>query len=292
MLDSAEDAVRSAGVRPSELQAIGITNQRETTVLWERATGRPVAPAIVWQDRRTAERCRELPAELLRARTGLVPDPYFSATKLEWLLARTDVPHSELAFGTVDSWLVWKLTGGRVHVTDLTNASRTMLLDLDSLDWDDELLDLFGVDRALLPRLVELVRGRRRGGAARRHPSDRRDRGRPAGGPLRPRLLRARRGEGDLRHRQLRARERGSRARAGAGRPARDGRRVRRLRARGRDPRERRRDPVAARRARHPRRRRRERAARADGRVDGRRHVRPSVRRPRLAALERGGARR
>jgi len=154
VLGAAEDAVRSAGVRPSELGAIGIANQRETTVLWQRATGRPVAPAIVWQDRRTAERCRELPAELLRARTGLVPDSYFSATKLEWLLARTDVPRSELAFGTVDSWLIWKLTGGRVHATDLTNASRTMLLDLDSLDWDGELLDLFGVDQALLPRLV------------------------------------------------------------------------------------------------------------------------------------------
>jgi len=154
VLGAAEDAVRSAGVRPSELEAIGIANQRETTVLWQRATGRPVAPAIVWQDRRTAERCRELPAELLRARTGLVPDPYFSATKLEWLLARTDVPRSELAFGTVDSWLIWKLTGGRVHAIDLTNASRTMLLDLDSLDWDAELLDLFGVDQALLPRLV------------------------------------------------------------------------------------------------------------------------------------------
>ena len=154
VLGAAEDAVRAADVRPSELEAIGITNQRETTVLWERATGRPVAPAIVWQDRRTADRCLELPAELLRARTGLVPDPYFSATKLEWLLARTDVPRAELAFGTVDSWLVWKLTGGRVHATDLTNASRTMLLDLDTLDWSDELLDLFGVDRVLLPRLV------------------------------------------------------------------------------------------------------------------------------------------
>ncbi len=154
ILGAAEDAVRSAGVRPSELDAIGITNQRETTVLWERGTGRPVAPAIVWQDRRTAERCRELPADLLRERTGLVPDPYFSATKLEWLLARTDVPRSELAFGTVDTWLVWKLTGGRVHATDLTNASRTMLLSLETLDWDDELLGLFGVDRALLPRLV------------------------------------------------------------------------------------------------------------------------------------------
>jgi glycerol kinase len=154
VLGAAEDAVRSAGVQPAELQAIGIANQRETTLLWECATGKPVAPAIVWQDRRTAERCRELPAELIRKRTGLVPDPYFSATKLEWLLARTGVPRSELAFGTVDTWLVWKLTGGRVHATDLTNASRTMLFGLDSLDWDDELLDLFGVDRELLPRLV------------------------------------------------------------------------------------------------------------------------------------------
>ncbi len=154
VLGAAEAAVRAAGVSQTELQAIGIANQRETTVLWDRATGTPIAPAIVWQDRRTAARCRELPAELVRARTGLLPDPYFSATKLEWLLARTDAARSELAFGTIDSWLVWKLTGGRVHATDLTNASRTMLLDLDSLDWDGELLDLFGVDRALLPRLV------------------------------------------------------------------------------------------------------------------------------------------
>jgi len=154
VLGAAEATVKAAGVRPTELRAVGIANQRETTVLWERATGRPVAPAIVWQDRRTVARCRELPTELVRARTGLVPDPYFSATKLEWLLARTDVPRSKLAFGTVDSWLVWKLTGGRVHATDLTNASRTMLLDLDSLDWAAELLDLFDVDPALLPRLV------------------------------------------------------------------------------------------------------------------------------------------
>ena len=154
VLGAAEDAVRAAGIRPSELAAIGITNQRETTILWERASGRPVAPAIVWQDRRTAERCRTLPAELLRAQTGLVPDPYFSATKLEWLLARTDLPRGELAFGTVDSWLVWKLTGGRVHATDVTNASRTMLLDLDTLDWAAELLELFGVDPVLLPGLV------------------------------------------------------------------------------------------------------------------------------------------
>jgi glycerol kinase len=154
VLSAADEAVRAAGIGTADLRAVGITNQRETTVLWERATGRPVAPAIVWQDRRTKERCRELPADLIRARTGLVPDPYFSATKLEWLLRRTDLPPSALAFGTVDSWLVWKLTGGSVHVTDATNASRTMLLDLDSLEWDDELLELFGVDPVLLPRVA------------------------------------------------------------------------------------------------------------------------------------------
>jgi len=147
-------ALADAHVSAAQLDAIGITNQRETTILWERATGRPVAPAIVWQDRRTAERCRGLPAGLVRARTGLVPDPYFSATKLEWLLARTDAPRDTLAFGTVDAWLVWKLTRGRVHATDRTNASRTMLYDIRALAWDDELLALFGVDRALLPEVV------------------------------------------------------------------------------------------------------------------------------------------
>ena len=154
VLAAAEAAVRAAGVRPAELRALGIANQRETTVLWDRATGEPVAPAIVWQDRRTAERCRALPPGLIRARTGLVPDPYFSATKLEWLLERAGRPQAELAFGTVDAWLVWRLTGGREHVTDRTNASRTMLLGLDALDWDDELLALFGVERGLLPRLA------------------------------------------------------------------------------------------------------------------------------------------
>jgi glycerol kinase len=134
------------------VDTIAITNQRETTLLWDRASGTPVAPAIVWQDRRTAERCRELDAELIRERTGLVPDPYFSATKLEWLLREHG--RDGLAFGTVDSWLVWKLTGGDAHVTDVTNASRTLLVSLQTLDWDDDLLALFGVDRALLPRIV------------------------------------------------------------------------------------------------------------------------------------------
>ena len=153
-LGAAEAALADARLGVRDLAAIGITNQRETTILWERSSGRPVHDAIVWQDRRTAERCRELPADLIRARTGLVPDPYFSATKLEWLLAWTDRPHGELAFGTIDSWLVWKLTGGRVHATDVTNASRTMLFDISRLMWDDELLALFGVDPTLLPEVV------------------------------------------------------------------------------------------------------------------------------------------
>ena len=143
-------AASAAGL--DDVDTVAITNQRETTLLWDRATGEAVAPAIVWQDRRTAERCRELDAALIRERTGLVPDPYFSATKLEWLLREHG--RDGLAFGTVDSWLVWKLTGGAVHATDVTNASRTLLVSLETLDWDDELLALFGVDRSLLTRIA------------------------------------------------------------------------------------------------------------------------------------------
>jgi glycerol kinase len=148
VLAAAETAVAGSGVEPT---VVGITNQRETTVLWDRASGEPVHNAIVWQDRRTADRCAELPADLIRERTGLVPDPYFSATKLEWLLR--EHPAKGLAFGTIDSWLVWKLTGGRVHATDETNASRTLLCSLETLDWDDELLAIFGVPRELLPEI-------------------------------------------------------------------------------------------------------------------------------------------
>jgi glycerol kinase len=151
VLVAAEAALVDASVDARELEAIGLANQRETTVLWERTTGRPIAPAIVWQDRRTAARCAELPRDLIRERTGLVPDPYFSAPKLEWLLANTGEADG-LAFGTVDSWLVWKLTGGE-HLTDVTNASRTLLLDIDELAWDEELLELFSVPRSLLPEL-------------------------------------------------------------------------------------------------------------------------------------------
>ncbi len=150
VVEAAGQAVAAAGIAATDLRAIGITNQRETTLLWDRRTGDPVHPAIVWQDRRTADACRRLPAELIRERTGLVCDPYFSATKLRWLLDRAG-DRGDLAFGTVDSWLVWKLTRGQVHVTDRTNASRTMLYRLDRDEWDDELLELFGVDRGLLP---------------------------------------------------------------------------------------------------------------------------------------------
>jgi glycerol kinase len=147
---SVVDAAADAG---GDYDTVAITNQRETTILWDRASGEPVAPAIVWQDRRTAERAQALDGELIRARTGLVPDPYFSATKLEWLLHEHGM-RDGLAFGTVDSWLVWKLTGGAAHVVDVTNASRTLLVSLATLDWDDELLALFGVDRSRLPRIV------------------------------------------------------------------------------------------------------------------------------------------
>ena len=147
----------------AKIIAIGITNQRETTVLWDRRTGDPVAPAIVWQDRRTVGRCDALRAQgkaaWIQRKTGLVLDAYFSGTKLQWLLdnvpgARARAERGELAFGTIDAWLVWKLTGGRVHATDASNASRTLLFNLHTLDWDDELLALFGVPRSVLPQVV------------------------------------------------------------------------------------------------------------------------------------------
>ncbi len=154
----AREAMAAAGA--VDVVGIGITNQRETVVVWDRATGEPIHHAIVWQDRRTAARCRELAAggaePLIRERTGLVIDPYFSGTKLAWLLdhvegARTRAGRGELAAGTIDSWLIWKLTGGRVHATDPTNASRTMLYNIDRHDWDDDLLTLLRVPRPLLP---------------------------------------------------------------------------------------------------------------------------------------------
>ncbi|HXY69088.1 MAG TPA: glycerol kinase GlpK [Gemmatimonadales bacterium] len=152
-LAAAKDALAAARATGADLAAIGITNQRETTLLWDRASGAPLARAIVWQDRRTAERCRSLDADRIAAKTGLVPDPYFSATKVEWLLGRLKPPASRTAFGTVDSWLVHRLTGGRAHVTDPTNASRTMLYDIGAGRWDDGLLATFGVPREILPEV-------------------------------------------------------------------------------------------------------------------------------------------
>ncbi len=156
-------ALAKAGIGARDIAAIGITNQRETTLLWERATGRPVANAIVWQDRRTAPMCDELRARglapLFARKTGLVLDAYFSGTKLKWLLdnvdgARARAARGELAFGTMDSWLVWQLSGGNTHITDATNASRTLLYDLERGDWDDELLAILDVPREVLPRVV------------------------------------------------------------------------------------------------------------------------------------------
>ena len=159
----ARQVLANNGVDASQVVALGVTNQRETTVLWHRATGEPVAPAIVWQDRRTASICDALRARELgpwvAAKTGLELDAYFSATKLAWLLdhvpgAREQAARGELAFGTVDSWLIWKLTGGAVHATDPSNASRTQLFNLHTLSWDDELLALFNIPRQVLPTVV------------------------------------------------------------------------------------------------------------------------------------------
>jgi glycerol kinase len=160
--DTARQAVRESGISPKDLMAIGITNQRETTILWDRQTGEPIANAIVWQDRRTAAQCAELKEvgaeSLVRERTGLVIDPYFSGTKIAWLLdnvpgARARAERGELAFGTVDTWLAWHLTGNRTHVTDVSNASRTLLFNIHMNDWDAELLELLRVPRAILPEV-------------------------------------------------------------------------------------------------------------------------------------------
>jgi len=159
----AHEALARVGASAQDIAAIGITNQRETTIVWERATGRPVYPAIVWQDRRGAELCEQLRQHGLEAlftgRTGLLLDPYFSGSKLRWILdhvagARARAEAGELAFGTVDAWLVWQLTGGRVHLTDASNASRTLLFNIHTGDWDDKLLQLLRVPRAVLPAVA------------------------------------------------------------------------------------------------------------------------------------------
>jgi len=171
----AAEALARAQAGPGDVAAIGITNQRETTVVWDRQTGEPVYPAIVWQDRRTAEQCDRLKADgfepLVRERTGLVIDAYFSGTKVAWILdhvdgARAKAEAGRLAFGTIDAWLVWQLTGGRAHVTDVSNASRTMLFNIHTLRWDEDLLRMLRIPAAILPdvRASSEVYGRVKGG--------------------------------------------------------------------------------------------------------------------------------
>src|ERR1700691_5956648 len=159
-LATARDAIDQSAVGIDAIAALGITNQRETTLVWERASGKPIHRAIVWQDRRTADECARLQRDgaeaLVRSRTGLLLDPYFSATKLAWILdnvpaARARAERGELAFGTIDSFLLWRLTAGKVHATDATNASRTLLFDIHRQQWDDELLRLFRIPHSLLP---------------------------------------------------------------------------------------------------------------------------------------------
>ncbi len=163
VLSVARRALRDSGLSASALSAVGLANQRETTLLWERASGRPLCNAMVWLDRRTEPICRKLREAgheaLVRSRTGLLIDPYFSATKLAWMLnripdARARAERGELAFGTVDTWLLWKLTGGKVHATDVTNASRTMLFNIHTHEWDEELLGLLDIPRRLLPEVL------------------------------------------------------------------------------------------------------------------------------------------
>src|SRR5947199_7367889 len=157
-----QGALDKCGLHREQIAAIGITNQRETTIVWDRRTGEPIHNAIVWQDRRTADFCERLKAggatDVVQSKTGLLIDAYFSASKIRWILdnvpgARARADAGKLAFGTVDTWLMWKLTSGRQHVTDVSNASRTMLFDIHTCDWDAELLRLFGVPASVLPEV-------------------------------------------------------------------------------------------------------------------------------------------
>ena len=162
-LSVAKRALQESGLSPAQIAAIGITNQRETTVVWEKKTGRPICHAIVWQCRRTAPECDKLRADgyedMIRQKTGLTIDPYFSATKLDYILshiegARRRAEAGELLFGTVDSWLIYKLTGGRVHATDPSNAARTMLFNIHTMRWDEELLKLFRIPACMMPQVL------------------------------------------------------------------------------------------------------------------------------------------
>lgn len=164
VLETAREVIADTGVAAADIAAIGITNQRETTLIWDRATGKPIYPAIVWQDRRTADNCRALrdsgQDKIITDKTGLLADPYFSGTKVKWILdsvegARDRAKKGELAFGTVDSWLIWHLTGGKVHATDATNAARTMLYDITKGRWSQTILDMLDIPAALLPEVKD-----------------------------------------------------------------------------------------------------------------------------------------
>ncbi|MEP6788099.1 MAG: glycerol kinase GlpK [Acidobacteriota bacterium] len=160
-IETAVDTLAKAGLTATDIAAVGITNQRETAIIWDRQTGEPIHNAIVWQDRRTSDTCNEIRSthgDLIREKTGLEVDAYFSASKIKWLLdnvpgARAKAENGELAFGAVDTWLVWKLTNGRLHITDASNASRTMLYNINTLEWDKELLDIFGIPYTILPEV-------------------------------------------------------------------------------------------------------------------------------------------
>ena len=163
-LEVACGAIEQSGIDPADISAIGVTNQRETTIIWDKSTGKPVYNAIVWQCRRTADMCAKFTQQGLEKffsdKTGLVIDPYFSATKVKWILdnvdgARERANKGELLFGTVDSWLIWNLTGGKVHATDYTNASRTMMFNIHTLEWDEEILGLLGIPKCMLPKVVD-----------------------------------------------------------------------------------------------------------------------------------------
>jgi len=210
-IEAARRTLDASGMKPPEIAAIGITNQRETTVVWNRKTGQPVAPAIVWQCRRTAAYCDALqPREVIERKTGLIIDAYFSASKIRWILDHAGVTATDLLFGNVDTWLIWKLTNGAVHATDPSNASRTMLMDLAKGDWDDELLGIFGVPREMMPkscRRAESVARRR--ASPGRGDSNRGHRGRSASRVVRASVLQPRIVEKHIWHGMFRAAARG-----------------------------------------------------------------------------------
>ena len=210
------EAVVASGISPDEIAAIGITNQRETTVVWNKMTGRPICPAIVWQCRRTADICEKLRkdglADTIKAATGLPIDAYFSGTKIKWILdhiegAREAAERGELLFGTIDTWLIWKLTGGRVHATDLTNASRTMLFNIHTLEWDERLLSVLGNPAFHASGGADKRRQLRQYDASRCGNPDLRGRRRSAGGAVRSGLLPCGRREKYIRHRMFSAYE-------------------------------------------------------------------------------------